>query len=108
MSIKWRRRGKTLEDGGKYKVVDESLTIKNVSSDDCGEYYCVARDGHSIITSVGILTIKDGKFICFIILYFAFLRLFVHYWWESDCSDGVVRNSRLRLACLDHEEVLQL
>jgi hypothetical protein len=67
MSIKWRRRGKTLEDGGKYKVVDESLTIKDVSSDDCGEYYCVARDGHSIITSVGILTIKDGKFICFIL-----------------------------------------
>lgn len=64
MMIKWRRNGQTLENGSKYEVGDETLTVKNVAREDCGEYYCVARDGQSIFTSVGALTIKDGKYIC--------------------------------------------
>ena len=63
MSIKWRTNGQTLKSDGKYEVGSESLTINDVSSKDCGEYYCVARDGHSIITSIGTLAIKNGKFV---------------------------------------------
>ena len=57
MSKWWRRNGITLEMNG-----DRPLTISNASSNDCGEYYCVAKDGESIITSIGTLSIKDGKY----------------------------------------------
>ena len=63
MSIKWRRNGRTLKSGDKYSVDDGKLTIKSVSSEDCGIYYCVARDGVSIVTSVGTLAIKDGNYV---------------------------------------------
>ena len=62
--IQWRRNGVTLKNGGRYKVGDGSLTINDVRSDDCGEYYCVAKDENSIITSVGRLSIVDGKYDC--------------------------------------------
>ncbi|XP_028406851.1 uncharacterized protein LOC114529293 [Dendronephthya gigantea] len=58
-SIIWRRDGKTLKTDGRYKVLDGSLTIYNVNSESCGEYYCVAKDASSIITSVGTVVIKD-------------------------------------------------
>ena len=57
MSKWWRRNGQTLKFNG-----DGPLIINDVSSKDCGEYYCVAEDGESIITSIGTLSIKDGKY----------------------------------------------
>jgi hypothetical protein len=66
MSIKWRRKGKTLKKDEKYDIDYETLTIKNVAQEDCGEYYCVVRDGPSIVTSTGTLAIKDGKFLLYI------------------------------------------
>ena len=37
------------------------LVIADVSREDCGEYYCVAKDDESVITSIGTLAIRDGE-----------------------------------------------
>ncbi|XP_028407122.1 antigen WC1.1-like [Dendronephthya gigantea] len=58
-SIIWRRNGKTLKTVGRYKVLEGSLTIQDVNSEDCGQYYCVAKDTSSIITSIATVVIKD-------------------------------------------------
>lgn len=59
--ISWRKNGKSVKLDDRIGVTDENeLVIKNVSQQDCGEYYCVARNGITVITSVGTLAIIDG------------------------------------------------
>lgn len=60
-SIVWRRNDTTLKAGNKYEVRNGLLIIHDVVSEDCGEYYCVAKDESSIITSVGTLVVKGGE-----------------------------------------------
>ena len=62
--VAWRHNGKTLRNNRKYVIYDETLTVKQVSEEDCGEYYCVVNDGHSTLTTSGKLIIKDGNNPC--------------------------------------------
>ena len=63
LNIFWRRNGETLKTNGRIKVIDQNkLVIENVSPEDCGEYYCVAKNDQAITTSVGTLIIKDGTY----------------------------------------------
>ncbi|CAB3990925.1 Hemicentin-2, partial [Paramuricea clavata] len=60
MKIFWRKNGKALEMNDRISVSNRNeLVIKNVSQEDCGEYYCVVKNDRSVITSFGTLAIKD-------------------------------------------------
>ena len=63
LKIFWRRNGETLKTNERTRITDQNeLIIKNVSAEDCGEYYCVAKNDQAITTSVGTLIIKDGTY----------------------------------------------
>ena len=63
LKIFWRRNGETLKTNEQIRITDQSeLIIRNVSPEDCGEYYCVAKNDQALATSVGTLIIKDGPY----------------------------------------------
>lgn len=62
MRTSWRKNGRTLERNERITVNNQGeLVIRDVSQEDCGEYYCIARNDESVVTSVGTLAIKGGK-----------------------------------------------
>lgn len=62
MRISWRKNGRALLENERTSVINQTeLVIADVSREDCGEYYCVAKDDELVITSIGTLAVRDGE-----------------------------------------------